>query len=47
MRDVVNILGVNIDNITAAAALDRAEELVKSEGTSVIYTPNPEIVMAA
>lgn len=47
MRDVVNILGVNIDNITAAAALNRAEELVESEGTSVIYTPNPEIVMAA
>ena len=47
MRDVVNILGVNIDNITAAAALNRAEELIKSEGTSVIYTPNPEIVMAA
>lgn len=47
MRKTVNILGVNIDNITAAAALDRAEELVCGEGTSVIYTPNPEIVMAA
>lgn len=47
MRDVVNILGVNIDNITAATALDKAEQLVKSDGVSVIYTPNPEIVMAA
>lgn len=47
MRDVVNILGVNIDNITAAEALDKAEQLVKSDGVSVIYTPNPEIVMAA
>lgn len=47
MRNTVNILGVNIDNITAAAALDKAEKLVKSDGVSVIYTPNPEIVMAA
>ncbi len=47
MRDVVNILGVNIDKITAKAALDRAEELVKSDGVSVVYTPNPEIIMAA
>lgn len=47
MRDVINILGVNIDKITAAAALDRAEEFVKSDGVSVIYTPNPEIVMVA
>ena len=47
MRDVVNILGVNIDKITAADALDRAEKFVKSDGVSVIYTPNPEIVMAA
>lgn len=47
MRDVVNILGVNIDRITAADALDRAEQFAKSDGVSVIYTPNPEIVMAA
>lgn len=47
MRETVNILGVNIDKITAAEALDRAEELVKSPGVSAIYTPNPEIVMAA
>lgn len=47
MRDVVNILGVNIDKITAADALDRAEQFAKTDGVSVIYTPNPEIVMAA
>ncbi len=47
MREVVNILGVNIDKITADKALSRAEEFVKSNGVSVIYTPNPEIVMAA
>lgn len=47
MREVVNILGVNIDKITAADALNRAEELVSSDGVSVIYTPNPEIIMQA
>lgn len=47
MRDVVNILGVNIDKITAADALNRAEMFLKTDETSVIYTPNPEIIMAA
>ena len=47
MRETVDILGVNIDKITAENALKKAESLVKSDGVSVIYTPNPEIVMAA
>ena len=47
MRDTINILGVNIDRITAKSAAERAVEMVKSDGTKVIYTPNPEIVMAA
>ncbi len=47
MRETVNILGVNIDKITAKDALCKAEEFANSEGVSVIYTPNPEIVMAA
>ena len=46
-RDTVNILGVNIDRLTAAEALGRAVDMVRSDGVSVIYTPNPEIVMAA
>ncbi len=47
MNEFVDILGVKIARLTAEQALDRAEEMVKGEGTSVIYTPNPEIVMAA
>lgn len=47
MRDVVNILGVNIDKVTAAEALQRAKEFIAQDETSVVYTPNPEIVMAA
>lgn len=47
MRDTVTILGVRIDKITAEYALKKAERFVRAEGVSVIYTPNPEIVMAA
>lgn len=47
MGEKVNILGVNIDKITAADALKKASMLADSEGTSVICTPNPEIIMAA
>ncbi len=47
MRETVNILGVNIDKITAKDALLKAEGFANSDGVSVIYTPNPEIVMAA
>ncbi|MBQ2614049.1 MAG: WecB/TagA/CpsF family glycosyltransferase [Clostridia bacterium] len=46
MRETVEILGVQIDKITAADALKKAEELVRTPGVSAIYTPNPEIVMA-
>ncbi len=47
MRETVNILGVSIDNITADAALEKAVALLGEEGVSKIYTPNPEIIMAA
>ena len=46
MRETVNILGVAIDKITARDALKKAQELVKTSGVSMIFTPNPEIVMA-
>ena len=47
MRDTIDILGVKIDRITAAYALKKAEQLVRKPGVSMIFTPNPEIVMAA
>ena len=46
MRNTVDILGVHVDKITAAEAVDRAEALLHADGLSAIYTPNPEIVMA-
>ncbi len=47
MRETVKILGVEIDKITAADALEKAKGFLETPGVSVIYTPNPEIVMAA
>lgn len=47
MRKTVNILGVNVDKVTFSEALDIAEGLVRSEGVSAIFTPNPEIIMCA
>lgn len=47
MRETVDILGVRIGKITAEYALKKAERYVRTPGVSVIYTPNPEIIMAA
>lgn len=47
MRKTVNILGVNVDKLTFAETLEKATELLKSEGASAVFTPNPEIVMMA
>ena len=47
MRKTVDILGVNIDNVTVAEALEKAKVLLCEKGVSKIYTPNPEIIRAA
>lgn len=47
MRKTVNILGVNVDKLTFGETLEKATGLLKSEGASAIFTPNPEIVMMA
>ncbi len=47
MRNTVNVLGVAVDKVTFVEALDIAEKLAKTEGTSAIFTPNPEIIMCA
>ncbi len=47
MRNTVDILGVNVDRVTFAEALERAENLLATDGVSKIFTPNPEIVMQA
>lgn len=47
MRDTVNVLGVNIDKISADETFEKAKVLIDKDGLSMIFTPNPEIVMAA
>lgn len=47
MRDKVEILGVKVDKVTFDQALDVAENFVRTEGVSTIFTPNAEIVMCA
>ncbi|MBQ7718445.1 MAG: WecB/TagA/CpsF family glycosyltransferase [Clostridia bacterium] len=45
MRDTVSVLGINVDRCTMAQAEERAWNMTENGG--VIYTPNPEIIMAA
>ncbi len=47
MRNTVEILGVNVDKLTFKEALEVAWGLLKSDGVSAVFTPNPEIIMCA
>ncbi len=47
MRNIVNILGVNIDNTTMDDAADRICTFVKQKKVRCVYTPNSEIIMEA
>lgn len=43
----INVLGVEIDNLTKEQALERALGLIAEHRSAYMVTPNPEIVMAA
>lgn len=43
----VKILGVRVDNVTFDQAYKKFIELLEAKACSSIYTPNPEIIMAA
>lgn len=45
MRKVVNIAGINIDDITMEQAVNRVYEFIDSNENHSIYTPNAEIMM--
>lgn len=47
MRDTVNILGVNVDKMSFSETFEKAKALLEEDKLSSIFTPNPEIVMAA
>ena len=44
MSDKINVRGVHFDNVNFDEAMEKVKELVASEGVSVMYTPNSEIV---
>ncbi|GHV38333.1 acetylglucosaminyldiphosphoundecaprenol acetyl-beta-D-mannosaminyltransferase [Clostridia bacterium] len=43
----INVLGVGFDVVTFDKAVEKAKAFAKGEKPAVIYTPNPEMVMAA
>jgi N-acetylglucosaminyldiphosphoundecaprenol N-acetyl-beta-D-mannosaminyltransferase len=47
MNNKINILGVNIDNLTFSATLEKAKSLTEASELDTIFTPNPEIIMLA
>ncbi len=40
----VDVLGVGFDNLTLSEAVEKGCELLRTEGTRYVVTPNPEIV---
>ncbi|ACL77215.1 WecB/TagA/CpsF family glycosyltransferase [Ruminiclostridium cellulolyticum] len=45
MRKLVNIAGINIDNITMEQAVERVYSFIDSGKNHSVYTPNAEIMM--
>ncbi len=45
MRKIVEIAGINIDDISMEQAVDRIYEFIRSNKNHAIYTPNAEIMM--
>lgn len=43
----IDVMGVRFDNVTMAEALDKAVEMLQSEGADYVVTPNSEIVYEA
>ena len=46
MSEKINVRGVYFDNVNFDEAMEKVKELVKSEGMSVRFTPNSEIVQS-
>jgi N-acetylglucosaminyldiphosphoundecaprenol N-acetyl-beta-D-mannosaminyltransferase len=45
--ETIKILGIRINKVDNKQAFDKFVELLKTDDTSTIYTPNPEIIMLA
>jgi len=47
MNEKINIIGINVDRLTKAEALERFAGFMDGDGLSLIVTPNSEIVLNA
>jgi len=47
VRNTTEILGIPIDIIGYGAALDKLEQFMGEDGTHLVVTPNPEMIMKA
>jgi len=47
MNNKINILGVNIDNLSFNDTFEKSKLLLETNETDMIFTPNPEIIMLA
>jgi N-acetylglucosaminyldiphosphoundecaprenol N-acetyl-beta-D-mannosaminyltransferase len=47
MRKTVNIMGVPVDNVTMAEAVDRVKLFLDEDSVHTVFTPNAEIMMEA
>lgn len=45
--DTVNILGVHVNKYTMEQAVEKAAQLIDSDGLGMIFTPNSEIILYA
>ena len=43
----INILGVNVDNVTMESALSKVLSFLEEDSPHAVFTPNSEIIMAA
>lgn len=47
MRKTINILGVRIDRVNRAEALERLSAFLETDTTDLVFTPNSEIIQMA
>ncbi len=47
MRELVEIVGINIDNITSAEAIAKLDGFLEGKDAKLIFTPNSEILVDA
>jgi N-acetylglucosaminyldiphosphoundecaprenol N-acetyl-beta-D-mannosaminyltransferase len=47
MSKIINILGINFNNVTMKQAIEKIKEFLNEDKLHIVYTPNSEIIMAS